>query len=392
MSRPKVALVLSGGGVRGAYEVGVIAGITDALGLKSEDRSPFDIYAGVSVGAINAAFMVSHAERGDLAIGDLCDIWRNLSVGTHLRLNVRANSGDSLIARRGMLGRSLIDARPLELLVRRSASWDKLHENIDAGVVSALLIAAFDIADARTTIFTELAPGMEFRPSKDRRRHARLEAITPDHILASAAIPLVFPSRKLGDRYYCDGGIRFNTPIAPAIRAGADKLVVISLQIAPGAEQHHELDDYPSAALIVGKLLNSLLLDPFQQDLAILTRFNRLIHVLEDTLSEEEMERVQRILIESRGAPYRRLEPLVFTPSSDIGQMAGEHLRTHLESWNLDRIPKFLLRRASRQEATWEADWAAYLMFDGSFASQLIDLGFSDARARRDDIRRFFEG
>jgi NTE family protein len=391
MSRPKVALVLSGGGVRGAYEVGVIAGITEALGLEPGDRSPFDIYAGVSVGAINAAFMVSHAERGDLAIGDLCDIWRNLAVGTHLRLNFRPSAGDSVSPRPGMLGRSLIDARPLELLVRRSASWDKLHENIGAGLVSALLIAAFDLADARTTIFTELAPGMVFRPTVDRRRHARFEPITPDHVLASAAIPLVFPSRKVGDRYYCDGGIRFNTPIAPAIRAGADKLVVISLQVAPGAQPHHELDEYPSAALIVGKLLNSLLLDPFQQDLAILSRFNRLVQVLEQTLDQEEMQRVENVLIETRGAPYRRLEPLVFTPSADIGQMAGEHLRTHLDSWNLDRIPKFLLKRASRAEATWEADWAAYLMFDGSFASQLIDLGISDARARTSEIQRFFE-
>lgn len=386
----KVGLVLSGGGVRGAYEAGVLAGIVEALGLRPEDRSPFAIYAGTSVGAINAAFMCAHADRGDLAIGKLVELWRNLSVSSHLKLNVRPSASNSFIPRPGLWGNSFIDPRPLELLVRRAAPWDKLHDNIQSGRVQALLVAAFDIAAARTTIFSELAPGCQFMPSKDPRRQPLVTPITADHVLASAAIPLLFPARKVGNAYYCDGGVRFNTPIAPAIRAGADRLVVISLQQGPGQATEHKLEDYPSAALIAGKLLNSLLLDPFEYDLAILARFNRLIAVLEETLTAEEMHRVQSVLIESRGAPYRRLEPFVFTPSEDIGELAGEHLRANLDNWELSRIPRFLLRRASRQDATWEADWAAYLMLDGAFASQLIELGLKDARARRDDIRQFF--
>lgn len=391
MQKPRVGLVLSGGGVRGAYEVGVLAGIVEALGLGPEDEAPFDIYAGTSVGAINAAYMVAHADRGDLAIGNLVDLWKNLSVATHLRVNVRRSSGDSIIPRRGLLGRSFVDARPLELMVRRAASWEKLGQHIDEGRVRALLIAAFDIAGGHTTVFSHVAPGVDFRPSRDPRRRARFEPITPDHVLASAAIPILFPARKVGDSYYCDGGVRFNTPIAPAIRAGADKLVIISLERPPEPEEEQpKLDDYPSAALIAGKLLNSLLLDPFEYDLAILSRFNRLIHVLEENLSADEMKQVQKVLIESRGAPYRRLEPLVFVPSEDIGRIAGEHLRSNLDGWKLSSIPRFLLRRASREDATWEADWAAYLLFDGAFAGQLIDLGLKDARARAQDIRSFF--
>jgi NTE family protein len=387
----KVGLVLSGGGVRGAYEVGVLMGIVEALGLGPDDPSPFHVYAGTSVGAINAAFMVAHADEGDLAIGKLATIWKNLTVTSHLRLNVRRSSGESIVPRRGILGRSFIDARPLELLVRRSADFDKVNQHIEAGLVKGLLIAAFDIAAGRTTIFAHLAPDSEYRPTNDTRRRPIYEPITADHVLASAAIPLVFPARKLGTQYYCDGGVRFNTPIAPAIRAGSDKLVVVSLQRTPTEEESdHKLDDYPSGPLIAGKLLNSLLLDPFEYDLSVLARFNRVVQVLEETLTTDEMERVQAVLIESRGAPYRRLEPLVFTPSADIGELAGEHLRTHLDSWNLSLFPRFLLRRASRQDATWEADWAAYLLFEGAFAEQLIELGLADARRRAEDIRDFF--
>jgi NTE family protein len=390
MNRPRVALVLSGGGVRGAYEAGVLAGIFEALGLQPSDRCPFDIFAGTSVGAINAAFMVANAHRGDAAIQELCDIWRNLTPSMHLRLNVRRSSGDSLIPRRGILGRSFIDARPLELLVRRSADWDQLNANIDSGLASALLIAAFDIGAGRTTVFAQLAPGMDYEPTQNPLRRTLKTQVTADHILASAAIPLLFPARKIGERYYCDGGVRFNTPMAPAIRAGADKLVVISLQRPEGEEEEHVLDDYPSSALIAGKLLNSLLLDPFRHDMAILARFNRLMQVLEDTLTPQEMERIQQLLEGMRGARYRRLGSLLFEPSDDIGRLAGEHLRNNLDGWNLSSIPRFLLRRASREDATWEADWAAYLLFDGSFAAELIELGLSDARGRRDEIRDFF--
>ena len=390
-SEPSVGLVLSGGGVRGAYEVGVLAGVVEALRLTEQDRAPFSVFAGTSVGAINAAFMASNAHYGHMGVGTLMEIWRHLAVDSHLRVTARTRQGDAAGPQGGMLGRSFIDPRPLELLVRRAVSWDRLDENLQRGVVSALLVAAFNVGSGRTNIFTQLAPGVSFVPSRDPRRRPRFGRITADHVLASAAIPFLFPARKIGSHYYCDGGVRFNTPMSSAIRAGAEKLVVISLQAAPGPDEEDELEDYPSTPLLAGKLLNALLLDPFQYDLEILARFNRLVEVLEETLTPEEMQRVQEVLTELRGTGYRRLEPLVFMPSVDIGKLAGEHLREHLGSWKLSRIPRFLLRRASQQDATWEADWAAYLLFDGSFAGQLIELGLADSRARAEEVRAFFE-
>ena len=391
-----IGLVLAGGGARGAYEVGILAGISEVLNMLPKDRPRFNVLAGTSVGAINAAFLAANAHRGDYAIADLVSVWKNLDVGSHLRLNLRGRAkkaGLSIPPGPGLFGKSFIDPRPLENLVRASIDWDRVHSNISRGAVSALAVAAFNLGSGRTGIFVETAPGVTFRPSADPRRRARLEPITAEHVLGSAAIPVLFPARKINGAYYCDGGVRFNTPISPAIRSGAKRLVVISLQSDlrhPGAEPP-PLRSYPSAALVFGKLLNALLLDPFQYDLAVMRRFNQLVSVLEETLSAAEFQRVQDVIVETRGARYRKLGTLVFTPSQDVGLLAGEHLRSQGGGWpGMDTLPKFLLNRAAQSDATWEADWASYMLFDGTFASRLVELGLRDALARADDIHTFF--
>ena len=383
--------------MRGAYEVGVIAGIIEALGLERDDHAPFEIFAGTSVGAINAAYAVANAHRGDLAIHELVDTWKGLRIHSHLRLHPWGLvPGLRRSRKRGeddeYLGKSLLDPRPLELLVRRSVSWERLHANVASGIASALFVAALDVATGRTTLFSELAPESPFRPSRDPRRQASFGPVNADHVLASAAIPLLFPARKLGDTYFCDGGLRFNTPIAPVIRAGADRLVVISTRSTESRALPAEqvIEQYPSVTFLAGKILNALLLDPMDYDLQVLARTNLLVDALEDALTPDSLAAVQRRLIEARGAPYRRLETLVFSPSEDIGKLAAEHLREHLDRWDLGRLPRWLLGRAAHEQATWEADWATYLLFDGLFGERLVDLGFKDARARKNEIRSFF--
>lgn len=384
------ALVLSGGGVRGAYEVGVLKGIADVLGLKQDSASLFKIFAGTSVGALNAAYMVGNAHHGDFNIDGLADIWKNLSVETHLRLGLKARP--KLLSAKWYQG-PFIDARPLELLIRRSVDWSVLHENIASGVARALVVSAFNLASSQTTIFAETTPGVEYKPSPDPSRHAHKERLTPDHILASAAIPLIFPSRRLGHAFYCDGSVRFNTPISPAVRCGAERLVVVTVRRESSAQSVKEkLDRHPTPLFVVGKLLNAVFLDPFEYDLSVMARFNELFSILQETLTAEEMERVDQVVTKMRGAPYRKLSTLIFSPSEDIGKLAGEHLRANLEGLKLPRIPKWFLRRAAVAESTWEADWAAYVLFDGSFAAKLIDLGYRDAFARAEEIKRFFPG
>jgi NTE family protein len=274
-----------------------------------------------------------------------------------------------------VLGKSLLDTRAVEVLVRRTVDWERMHRNVDQGIVRAVMVAALHVVSGRTTVFTEGAPGVRIENTRDERRVSAFERITADHVLASAAIPLLFPTRKLGDHYYCDGGLRFNTPIAPAIRAGAERLVVVSVRhersaremAAVEAADHAQMQDL-SPIFLVGKLLNALLLDPVQYDLQVLDRLNQMMEVLEETLSPEDLERVHRVWVRNRGMPYRRIKTLTFTPSRDLGRLAAEYIRKSLRLKDLTPIARYLLERASREGPEAEADWASYMLFDGGFA------------------------
>lgn len=394
MSRPITGLVLSGGGARGAYEVGIMLGLTEVLGLGPNDPAPFQIFTGASVGAINTTFYASHAHRGDLGAAGLARVWQGLRLPVHLRVDpLRLSGARRLLAKLSgapHLGTSLLDPAALDAVVRDSVPWRQLHRNVESGQVRALIIAALRVATGRTCMFHETAPGCEFRPSKDPRRIARPGPITADHVLASAAIPVVFPARKVDAGWYCDGGIRFNTPIAPAIRAGAERLVVISLMHQKQADEPHGDEQYPNPLFLLGKVLNALLLDPITYDLQILQRFNRVVEVLDDALDRVERGRIDAVVERARGQAYRRLETLVFHPSVDLGCVAGAHLRQRIGDMRLGRLAQWVLSRAAEPDATWEDDLASYLLFDGSFAERLIEIGRQDAHDRAAEIRDFF--
>jgi NTE family protein len=399
--QPPTALVLSGGGMRGAYEVGVVAGIVEVLDREPGEQALFDVFAGTSVGAINASYFAANADSYDHRVERLVDTWQSLRLDDHARVRPLGLAPLPDAFRRWantkILGKSLLDTRAVEVLVRRTVDWQRMHRNVDAGIVRAVMVAALHVVSGRTTVFTEGAPGVRIENTRDERRVTAFERITADHVLASAAIPLLFPTRKLGDHYYCDGGLRFNTPIAPAIRAGAERLVVISVRHersvrevqAVEAADHAQMQDL-SPIFLVGKLLNALLLDPVQYDLQVLDRLNQMMEVLEETLSPEDLERVHRVWVRHRGMPYRRIKTLTFTPSRDLGRLAAEYIRTSLKLKELKPVARYLLERAARDAPEAEADWASYMLFDGGFAHELIEIGRQDARARAPQIRDFF--
>ncbi|MCA9573983.1 MAG: patatin-like phospholipase family protein [Sandaracinaceae bacterium] len=395
----RTGIVLSGGGARGAYEVGVVAGIMDVLQPRRLSRAPFEIFTGTSVGAINSAWLASHAHRPDMDISGLVGEWEGLRLSKHLRFDPMG----LLAGRRlrpllsklrrddvGRVGRSFLDPRALEELVGRAIPFKQLHRNVDSGIVRSLVVASLGVEDGVTTMFSEIAPGAEFARSKDPRRRVLPSRIDARHVLASSAIPLIYPAREIDGRYFCDGGLRFNTPIAPALRCGAERLVVISLrsEARPDAEARQQaLQAYPNPVFLIGKILNALLLDPVNYDLQVMDRFNRMIATLEDVLGETEMTRVQKVIKESRGAPYKKVNRLVFYPSEDIGRLAAArahelrttHLSPHIFSGDLKLEPGF------------QADLLSFVLFDGEFASRLVALGRRDAHARAAAIHRFFD-
>lgn len=395
-------IILSGGGARGAYEAGVVAGLVEALAPGSPEQAPFRVFTGTSVGAINATWLAAHADRPDMNIGGLLEQWRQLDLRRHLHLDplrflAGRRLGPLLAKLRGedgeLWGRSLLDPRALEELVAQNIPYERLHRNVRDDVVSALAVAALEVASGRTTIFAEVSPECDFRPSTDPRRKALRHDISCAHVLASAAIPMLFPARRVEDGYYCDGGIRFNTPISPAIRCGADRLVVITLLFEPApdtsaAERAAEVHEasYPSPIFLLGKVLNALLLDPVKYDLQVLERMNRLMRNLEESLDDDEMRRLHRVMTQTRGQPYRTIDTLVFRPSANIGELATRHakrLRHRSLSANV-------ITRLARVGHSVESDLLSFVLFDRDFAEDLIQMGRHDALARADEIRAFF--
>lgn len=394
VSAGSTGIVLSGGGARGAYEAGVLLGIMQVLQPR---EPPFQVLCGTSVGALNASYLAAHAHLPNMGADKLAAEWRALDVTKHLKLDLRGvlgwkrDWGAGAGKAAGMVGRSLLDAGAVEGIVRDRVPWQQLHANVEAGRIDALVVSALHIASGRTTIFAELAPGASITNSKDPRRVLELTEIGADHVLASAAIPLLFPARKVRDEYFCDGGIRFNTPIAPAIRAGADKLVVVSLLSQESAEvearsKPERVEAYNSPLFLIGKVLNALLLDPMRYDLQVLERFNRLIDALEKALPPHELEDVQHVLRETRGVPYRKLDTLVFRPTMDVGRLARERALELQGS----RFSSWLLARTATLGSMWESDLLSFILFDHEFAEELISLGHRDAITRKDEIQAFF--
>ncbi len=387
----RTGIVLSGGGARGAYEAGAVAGIIDVLGCGAAGPGTFSIVSGSSVGAINGAWLASNAHRGDHDVEGLVKLWGSLGLSQHVKLDLRALL-KSPLRDTERFGRSLFDARPFERLIEGSIDWPRLHDNVERDLLHAFIVSALHVGTGVTTLFTELSPSARFGKTDHPRRVSRAARIGPEHVLASAAIPVLFPARRIGGAFFADGGLRFNTPISPALRAGAERLVVVTLRHdaseAPRVEEPGAASEaYPSFVFLAGKVLNALLLDPVAEDFETLQHLNTFVRGLE-VLPSSERSRVDAALTAARGRAYRKIETLHLSPSRNIGLLAAEHLRS--EPPDAGPVVRALWSRAAQGEATWEADLASYLLFDGAWTTKLVALGRADAYAQRERILSFF--
>ena len=384
-----MGLVLGGGGARGAYEAGVLLGLHEVLHQKSQ-KLAFDVLCGSSIGALNAAWLGAYAHEPDHGVESLIDQWRNLRLEDSVRLH------QHLVFPFGRKQRpsptSLLDPSAIEQLMTERVPWTQLHYNVASGAVQALIVTALNIATGQTTTFAQLGPNATYRPTRDPRRNAKLAWMGAQHVLASSAFPWLLPPREIEGEFYCDGGLRYNTPISPALRAGADRLVVVSLlaQDAPAPPSaliaQERVRAFPNAVFLLGKLLAALLLDPVQYDLQVLERFNTLMTTLEAELSAEEMANVNAVMTRMRGVSYRRVPTLVFRPSRNLGNMASEFLERRAQR----TATRTVLRHISRLGRTWEADLMSFILLDGDFAAMLVDVGRRDVLERRSEVAEFF--
>lgn len=386
MSGPRqsvLGVVLAGGGARGAYQAGVLLGVLETARKAGVEFRP-EILSGTSIGAINAAWLAAHSDCEDHGLGRLAEVWRGLSLRDTVRPRwKRAPS-------RGP-GGALLDPSEIVSVVQDRVPWDRLHRNLEQGQVGALIVTALQIATGRTAMFAETSPHRALRPSRDPRRvyfPCRLDA---QRVLASAAFPWVFPPRWVDGRLYCDGGLRFNTPLAPALRSGASKLLVIVPGRRGGREAAFASEReaaYGRPAFLLGKLLNALLLDPVVDDLNTLDAFNHIRRTMEHALSDEQLDKLDRATVEARGAPYRQVDTLLVEPSEDLGAIAGHYLARCRTRTITHRV----LHKVSDLGRSWEADLASFLLLDGEFCGELIALGQRDAARRAEDVVRFLSG
>jgi NTE family protein len=400
---PRVALVLSGGGARGAYEAGVVRYLREALERDTGVAARFDILCGTSVGGIHAGFLAATAHDPAAQSRVLGETWRTLRAQALVELRpldlVRFGA-ELLGLRRARTARhgALLGAGQLERLVAAACDWTRIAPNIEKGHLHSLSISATHVATGRTVVFVQTPDGIVPPWSRDPRVRVVAARIGPQHALASAALPLLFPPVALDGELYCDGGLRQNTPLSPALRLGADRVLIVSLRHSPSAAEMR-LDRLlgreralamPSPAFVLGKVLNALLLDHLDYDLDRMHRINAILAAGEAAFGAGFAARLNPPVDGVAGMPMRQVAHLRLAPSEDIGGMAARYVRS--SAFDGRGVVGALLRRLAASEARDEADFLSYLLFDGGYAELLLDLGWEDARSRRNELAELFAG
>mgnify|MGYP001819042421 FL=1 len=363
-------LILPGGGARGAYQVGVLKAIAEIMPLGA---NPFPVICGTSAGAINAAVLASHAHEFSVGIERLEHFWASMfcarvyrtDAWTVLRSALHWALSLGLGTRLMSQPKSLLDNTPLREFLERTLRLHGIEEAIDRGALRGVSVTASGYSCAAAISFYQAACGIE--PWNRARRSGQPTRLDVAHLLASAALPLLFPAERIGNEYFGDGGMRMLAPLSPAIHLGAKRLLVISTRdenpdpppAAPAA--------YPSLGEIGGYLLDTIFMDTLNADLNRLRRINRTLE------SVPEAGRSQTGLA--------CIETLVVRPSKDLRDITHQHMA---------EIPR-AVRTLLRALGGWGKDWrmASYLLFESAYCRELIELGYQDGLRERERLASF---
>ena len=386
VQQQKTGLVLTGGGARGGYQVGVLNAVAEILCEAGwpASRNPYDIICGTSAGAINGTALACNADDFGVGLQNLTKIWQNFSVEQVYRADslgvMRSGARWLSLLSFGWLLRkwranppnALLDNTPLVTLLNRMLNFPRLDAALMDGKLHALAITASSYSGGNHITFFQSEA--EIAPWVRTQRVSIRAQISVEHLLASSAIPLIFPATPLycdGRREYCgDGSMRQLAPISPAIHLGAGKVFVIGAgRLNEPARDRTDLARYPSLAQIAGHAMSSIFLDSLAVDIERMTRINLTLSMLND----EQRERT----------PLRPVEMLIIAPSQRLDEIASRHVGS------LPKPIRMMLAGIGATEVRGAA-LASYLLFEASYTSELIALGRSDALARRADVLRFF--
>jgi NTE family protein len=369
------ALILTGGGARAAYQIGVLKAVAELLPKRT--NNPFSIISGTSAGAINAAAIGASANNFCLAVKKVERLWANLEV----QQVYKCGPFDFLYSAIRLVGSllhhgvgmtrplALLNTAPLRQLLEESINFKNLQLRIDNGHLNAIGITASSYTTGESVTFYQSNNSVQ--PWYRARRKGVAASIMVDHLLASSAIPAILPAAKINNHYYGDGALRQLSPISPALRMGAERIMVIGVSGNSSTKSDQPIPTHsPSLAQMVGHVFNSAFIDALDNDLLQLERVNELVGMLENENPKHSY------------VTQKRVDLLCIQPSFDFDQLAEKHIKN---------MP-FGMRRILKMTGASDGggSLASYLMFDGNFCQELINNGYQDAMEQRQLIENFF--
>ncbi|MBL4659989.1 MAG: patatin-like phospholipase family protein [Alcanivoracaceae bacterium] len=366
----KIALMLPGGGARGSYQVGVLKGIVEML---ADNHSIFPIITGTSAGAINAVVLASYADDIKYGVARLEKFWTTIHCNNVYRTDaimiaktIAKVFGSILFSKFGVKApKSLLDNSPLARFLSKELHLARIQQVIDKGDLLGLAITA---SSYDTSVAKSFYQGQPSILAWNRTRRIGLpQEIGIEHILASAALPFLFPAQLIGNEYYGDGGLRMSAPLSPAIHLGAEKILVIGTRDESPIPTPTEVGEYPSMGELGGYMLDTIFMDTLMADLSRLNRINRTISLLDDNNRAK--------------SHLKQIDTMIIKPSIDVRGVTQQHAK------DIPRPVQSLLKIIGG----WGKDWRmpSYLLFEPGYTKALIELGYNDSLAQKQAIVDF---